>query len=335
MSQNSSFRLKQIAESTGLSLSTISRVLNNKPGVSVHAYEKVMQASEELGLDFSNLKKKPISAHNTVVIMIPDGANPFFHLLLAGVEEVSKRHGLHLTYLNSSNDEYIERQNLQIIEENDFNGAILIPHTNERERYEALLETGTRFVFVDRTIDGLQTPSVTVNNKNGALQATRYLLNLGHSSLLYLGGNKQQSTERERLSGFREALKEAELKPEEQIITEESFNSEFAYEYVKELLQKEKDFTAIFCADDVIAFGAKTAVEDSGLQVPRDISIIGYDDIPFARYVELSTVKQPIIEMGRNAMHLLIDYMSNMIEDTKHITLEPSLVIRSTCGRPQ
>jgi LacI family transcriptional regulator len=196
-------------------------------------------------------------------------------------------------------------------------------------------------VLADRLVEGLRVPSVVTNNENGAYQAARYLLNLGHRRILYMGGDTQLSTENSRLRGFRRAMEEVGAEVDPALVVEESFDSDSAYRRVRSILadgqwRGAKMFTAVFCVDDVIAFGVKAAVENLGLAVPADVSIVGFDDIAFAGYLGLTTVAQPAVEMGRNAMILLVDALEGRLEEEDYtMVLEPSLIIRATCGRPR
>ena len=143
-----------------------------------------------------------------------------------------------------------------------------------------------------------------------------------------------QSTEVERLSGFCDTLEEAgvQIRPEQ--LVEKAFDSQVAFDHIADLLRAGRvEFTAVVCADDLIAYGVISAVREHGLDVPRDISVVGYDDIPAARHIGLTTVRQPAFEMGRSAMLALEDLLSGGVASVRSPVLDPSLVIRSTCAQ--
>ncbi len=326
--------LTELADIAGVSPSTVSRVINRKGGVSREAADRVMKVLQEFDVEPVEPIGKNLSLGKAIAVVIPDGKNPFFHTILFGVEEICRRHDYRIIYFGSQNDEDTEKANLAAILASHIPGLVLISQNPDDEILEKLTAAGKKIVLADRKVRGIRLPKVVTNNENGAYQATRYLLDLGHRSILYIGGNSKLSTEQSRVEGFKRAMSEAGLTLEPELVIEDSFDSDRAFDVVSRFFPEGLPCSAIFCADDMIAFGAKGAVEHYGLRVPDDISILGFDDISFARYMGLTTVAQPAVEIGRNAMLLLIDALENRLEEEDYtMVLEPSLVIRSTCGR--
>jgi LacI family transcriptional regulator len=185
--------------------------------------------------------------------------------------------------------------------------------------------------------------SVVTDNTEGAMQATRYLVDLGHRDIVYVTRPLLVSSLRDRCDGFRRAIRDRGIAPEErQVVTVRAMSTvpsgkdaylEGAYNAVGDLLRNRSRFTAVFAADDIMALGAKKAIEDAGLRVPGDISVIGYDDISIAHIADLTTVSQPAYELGRNSAILLIDLIEGRVKPPRHVTLRPSIVIRRTCRR--
>ncbi len=333
MKKKNNLSIAELARFSGVSPSTVSRVINNRPGVSEEIYNKVLNTIHKYGIHLAEIRSGKIAVKKAIAVIIPDGKNPFFHLILSGVEEICRKHGYQLFYSSSRNNTEEEKRNLQKLLEINIPGIILIPHSNETEGIKKLIDSGVKIVLADRTIEGIDLPYVITNNENGAYQATLYLLDLGHRSFLYVGGDKNLSTEKSRFRGFTRALEEEGVEIEPEMIIEDSFDSERAYDCVREIINRRKKFTAVFCADDLIAFGAKNAIVDAGISIPDEVSIIGYDDIPFAGYMSLTTVYQPAEEIGRNAMLLLLDALHGRLTEPQKIVLEPSLKIRATCAR--
>jgi len=196
-----------------------------------------------------------------------------------------------------------------------------------------LLQEDFPLVFLDRTIENKKTNCVTSANEEGAHQAVKYLLSLGHRDIVYIAGPKYLSTERERYRGFRKGLQEEGVTHRGELVVQGEHDWNTTYGGITRLIDSGKIFTAIFASSDIMAFGAKQALEDRGFSIPDDVSIIGYDDIPFSSAISLTTISQPTYEMGRNAMHLLIDLMKKRVHSPNHIVLRPSIVIRKSCKK--
>jgi LacI family transcriptional regulator len=150
---------------------------------------------------------------------------------------------------------------------------------------------------------------------------------------VYIASPRYLSTENERFEGFTKALEEEGLQLNDDLILHGEYKWSTTYEEVTWLLEDESRFTAVFATSDIMAFGAKQAFEDRGLLIPDEVSIIGYDDIPFSSAISLTTISQPAYEMGRNAMHLLIDLMEKRVRTPHHIVLRPSIIIRKSCQK--
>lgn len=328
-------RLSELAHNAGVSPSTVSRVLNGHPSVSNGMYERVKEAAELLGIDVPRPGDVQKGLRPRVAILIPDGQNPFFSTLVQGVEDVCRRHHYDLVYFSSANRADREQEALDVIAQHDFPAAIIVPHSDDPARVRKLLDERRAIVFADRRLNGVEVPTVATDNEQGAYCATRYLLDLGHRNILYVGGRQDQSTERSRFTGFGRALEESGYDLDPAMVLEGSFEADTAYGLVRDAIKSGKRFTAISSADDMIAFGALNALKDANLAVPADVSIIGYDDIPFAQYASLTTVRQPAAEIGRNAMMLLLDSLSGRLQEPQEVLLDASLVIRSSCSRPR
>ncbi|MDZ7793601.1 MAG: LacI family DNA-binding transcriptional regulator [Spirochaetia bacterium] len=335
MSRKEKARLSDVAFLAGVSESTVSRVLNRQTTVSSTTYKRVMDAAKQFGIEAELPRKAKKNMRNRVAIVIPDGRNPFFNHLTLGVEEVARKHDYDIVYFTYDND--IDRENdlFNVLLDYNFPGIILIPQGNDIRRVKELLAEDRSIVFADRFLEGIDAPRVLANNELGAYHSARYLLDLGHRKILYVGGSKKQSTEGQRFSGYCRALKENHIELDYDMVIEDSFEADKAYSLVMSALDSGRYFTAIFCADDMIAFGAMKAISDKGLSVPDDVSVVGYDDIPFAKYASLTTVRQPAIEIGRNAMTLLLDDISDRLNGAQEIILDASLIIRGSCSQPR
>jgi LacI family transcriptional regulator len=189
-------------------------------------------------------------------------------------------------------------------------------------------------VLLDRTVEAEDLRYVISNDEEGAYLAVKYLVDLGHHEILYFGGDHDTSTEQARLRGYRRAMRGRGLQVGKQSVIECSFDSERAYEAMNALLRGDRQpFSAVFAGNDLIAFGAMRALQESGLKVPRDVSIVGYGDMPFASMISLTSVSCPVLEMSKSAMTLLLHAVDRRFVSSPRIVMRPALVLRSSCSR--
>jgi LacI family transcriptional regulator len=201
------------------------------------------------------------------------------------------------------------------------------------EVVEGLIASRFPLVFLDRIAEDKDTNVVFSDNLEGAYQAAKYLLRLGHHRIAYVAGVKTTSTERDRFKGFCRALEEEGIALDPQLVVNGEYDLEKAYEGTKALISSNVEFSAVFSSNDLMAFGVKQALEEGNLKVPDDVSIVGYDDIYLAHTISLTVIAQPIVEMGRSAMTLLLDLIDNRLVAPQSIVHRPSLIIRNSCNR--
>jgi LacI family transcriptional regulator len=325
--------IHDVAKLAGVSLSTVSRVLNDSSLVSQQTRDKVEYAIEVLHYEKSRTEGNKQSQETKMVgLVVPDLLNPFFPLLINGIEDVSKIHDYSLILCDSENDDALEEKHINTLCERGVDGIILIP-TSSASHVEKLVKKGFPFVFLDRFIEMEGASNVISDNEEGAYQAAKYLLKLGHQRVAIITGPLDLSTEQARLKGIRRALEEEGLAFAEELMACGNYKQDAAYAAVVKLLEDNITFTALFAMNDLMAFGAKKALEERGLRIPDDVSLIGYDDILFSALISLTSVAQPTYEMGKNAMGLLLDLIHERITTPQHIVLRPSMVIRGSCKR--
>lgn len=179
-------------------------------------------------------------------------------------------------------------------------------------------------------------PSVTIDNRRAAYDATRHLLDLGHRDIAYIGGANDFSLSRDRLKGFKSALSRAGLKADESKLFSGDFTPGFGLDAARSILGQKSRPTAIFCASDELAMGAMSAAHGLGLSIPRDLSVVGFDDIEFAAYCipPLTTVRQPMAELGRRAMHMMLQLLEGEAVADSQLVLPHELIVRGSTGSP-
>jgi LacI family transcriptional regulator len=212
-------------------------------------------------------------------------------------------------------------------------GLLLILPVDPGAYVDSIRRRDFPYVLIDHAGLDAHGPSVVATNRQGAIDATTYLIELGHRRIGFITGNQEMGCSRDRLVGYREALLATALPYDEALVREGNFHSPLAYERTRELLALPEPPTAIFAANDVSAFGVMDAVRDAGLRIPEHISVVGFDDIPGASSANpaLTTVRQPLRDMGRTATRMLFASIEDPKRDVERIELATELIVRSTC----
>jgi len=316
-------------------MSTVSRVLNGSSSVRV----EIRQAVERL-LKESNYQKRSISSpkkymSGTIGLVVPDIANPYFTLLIKGIENTVRLFRLSLVLCDSENDTRLEDQIVANLLRAGISGLVLVPaRTGGDSLIHHLVEREFPVVFLDRTPKrNHRISSVTADNSAGAYQAARYLISLGHRNILYLAGSTESSTEIARRDGFEKAIAEQKLKSDDLLHADGDYDWDRAYAEVTALLDARRSFSAVFATNDIMALGAMQALQEHDLKVPEHTSVIGFDDIPFSKLVSLTTVAQHPYEMATRAARLLLDIIEKRVPGPQSLVLMPSLMIRGSCRR--
>jgi len=330
--------IKDVAERAGVSISTVSRVLNGKvkDHMRPETEERVLQAIREL--DYSpNRYARVLKRQRTGVIgvLAPDISNPFFSQLLRGVENVAYRHDYLVLTCDAENSLEKENRYIEILIEERVEGVILISSALQNERVERLLRKGVHLVLADRRVENIEAPMVIADNLKASYLLTEHLLELGYREIGFIQGPKEISTARDRFQGFLQAMEEGGLKVREGHLKEANYTFEGGYKSARELL-KGKLPQAIIAANDLMAIGAIRALEGSDLNVPQDIGVAGFDNIPLATLAKprLTTIDIPAYEMGQEAMEMLLEHLDGGEPMGKAMkTLEVKLVSGDSCKR--
>ncbi|HTO20857.1 MAG TPA: LacI family DNA-binding transcriptional regulator [Spirochaetia bacterium] len=324
-------RLSDVARRAGLSPATVSRAFTDRSQLKPETYEKVAEAVKSLNYRRPRRPAAPTRAY-TVAVILPSILDPYFSVLLHGIDGVAKTYNCNLLFFDSANSLEVETKNVHRFLESGVSGVILVPSADRSPGYDLLKEHGIPTVLVDRLIEQKDASSVVSNDEEGAYLATKYLVDLGHRSILYVGGEHATSTEKARLTGYRRALSEHGIQGLPGLVTECSFDAESSYAAMSRILDEgSTTFTAVFAGNDLIAIGIKKALEDRGRRVPEEISLVGYGDMPFAGLISLTSVSSPAMEMGKSALTLLVHILEHKFISSRRILLRPTLVLRSSC----
>jgi LacI family transcriptional regulator, galactose operon repressor len=328
--------IKDVAERAGVSIGTVSNVLNRPEKVATATREQVLAAIAELGfVRNSSAAQLRAGTSRSLGLIVLDMANPFFQDVAKGVEDVATELGYALMLCNT--DEQAARENwyLQVLEEQRVRGVLITPVALSSERLDALRRRGTPTVLVDRHDPRVDCCSVAVDDVAGGELAGAHLIALGHRRIAYVTGPLTLRQCADRLAGLRKAVAAAGLDPSRviEIVEAPTLKARIGYEAARKLLDSGTDVSAAFCANDLLALGVLRAAVSTGRRVPDDIALLGYDDIEFAAdaAVPLSSIRQPTVQIGRTAARLLLeecDYPGTHAH--QQVMFKPELVVRES-----
>ncbi len=328
--------VKAVAAAAGVSLGTVSNVLNRPEVVSPVTRAKVEAAMASLGF-VRNESARQLRAGSSRIVayLMLDAGNPFFTDVAKGVEDAARAAGLSVFLCNSNEDAEREADYLDLLEQQRVQGVLITPIDQNSSRLRKLTARGTPVVVVDRAIDGGEHCSVAVNDILGGELAIAHLLELGHDRIAYVGGPNTIGQVIDRRDGARRALRKAGKPPENLIeLTTGALTVAEGRGAGQRLagLPAARRPTAAFCANDLLALGLLQQCVSLGLRVPEDLAIVGYDDIEFAAAaaVPLTSVRQPRQLLGRTAAELLLDESSNPDHEHQRVTFTPELVVRTS-----
>ncbi|WP_428508160.1 LacI family DNA-binding transcriptional regulator [Roseateles sp.] len=337
--------IKDVAALAGVSFTTVSHVLNETRPVSADARRRVLAAVEEIGYLPSAVARSLRKSETKIVgVLVPNVQNPFFAELVCGVEECCRLAGYSVFLCNSDNDPKRQQQYMRTLLEKRVDGLLLSSAGDDEALARIFKLASVPSVTVDRLVPGARADRVSVHNQQGAYKAVRHLIELGHRRIACISGPAEFEVARERIEGWRRALHEAGITPDERWVIESDFSSPGGYDAARRLLMAQAQpalgadapFTGIFASNDMMAVGALRAAAELGLRVPQQLSVVGFDDIELSRYVfpALTTVGCSIKELGHEAGRVLIERIENPGAALKDVLLTPRLVVRESTAAP-
>jgi LacI family transcriptional regulator len=334
--------LKDIAQRVGVSVTTVSRALGGYEDVAEETREKVLRAAEELGYYPSatarQLQKRRTDTIGFVIPTFgPRFSDPYFSELLAGIGNEAARHHFDLLVSTRSPDSPGEEEAYRrLVDGRRVDGVLAVRTRVEDPRLWYLIQRGFPFVAFGRSHADDDFPYLDVDGQKGMHDAIQHLIDLGHESIAYVSAPLDLTFATHRLAGYRQALEESGLVYDEELVAVGNLTEEDGYQAAHRLLSLPDPLTAISVANDLMALGAMRAVHECGLRVGQDVAITGFDDIPLAAHAHppLTTVRQPIYDIGRRICRMLIQVIRGESLAEPHILLEPTLVIRESSGAP-
>jgi len=334
--------IREVAARAGVSVATVSNVINRPEIVAQQTRDRVQAAITELGF-VRNESARQLRAgrSRTIGLVVLDVANPFFTDVARGVEDEANKAGLAVILCNSDDQARKENRYLDVLEEHRVHGVLITPVAGASTRLASLQRRGTPVVLVDSRSSSRGQCSVAVDDVMGGDLAMSHLLAAGHERIAYIAGPASIRQVADRHEGALRALRQAGLTAEDLMVIQADslhvFAGQRAGAAIAEMPARSRP-TAVFCANDLMALGVLQEMTRNHIAVPDDISIIGYDDIDFAAAaaVPLTSVRQPRQELGRTAARLLLDEAAGD-ETHRHrqVIFEPELVIRQSTQRPR
>lgn len=304
--------LEHVARAAGVSPSTASRALAGKARecrISPTTEKAILQAAKGLGFQASHVARSLRTQRTGLIgLLVPDASNPFFAAIARKATIYAEREGMSTLLADSHDSIDHERDLLAHLKSRQVEGLIVCPIGDSSSHLRSLTQVGTNVVVVDRWFSDLQLTTVTSENERGAQLATSAMLQMGHRKIGCLQGRPHTSTNDERLLGYRNSLAASGMEPDDSLIDGDDFHEDSGYRSTHTLLDLHPDLTALFALSNQNALGALRALGERKLRVPSDISLVTFDDAPFAEYLAapLSVVRQDIDAIGHVAAELLI-----------------------------
>jgi LacI family transcriptional regulator len=316
---------------------TVSRVVNNHPGVSAETRAKIEAAIAELDYAPSKIASGLISSRTQLIGMIvPDVSNPFFGPVVHGAEVEARRAGYRLLLCNSESDLRLERDYVEDLVQHRVEGLIIAPVSDRSaEHLRRLVTNGFPIVLLDRYIDGLPVDSVRLDNAAAADLLARHLIEKGHRRIAFVTDASNVSTARDRLAGLRKALSGAKVAFDDELVFRTTTDQLGGYRATQQILALSERPTAIFAVNNMIALGAMQALRQAGLSVPDDIALVCFDDIPHLAVISpfLTVIDQPAEQMAEAAAHLLLERISGSASGAaREVSFPGALIVRTSSG---
>jgi len=328
--------IKDIAEEADVSVTTVSRVLNDKPDVSPNTRKNVLEKINELGYKPNSIARGlALQKTNTLGLIIPDISNPFFPDIARGVEDMANEKDYSVIFCNTDNEQKKEKEAIDLMKEKQVDGILLSLSTTNEKELKNLRKLEYPIVQIDRKIPNINYPSITIDNVKSAYTATKYLIKNGHKKIAHITGDLETITGSQRLKGFKKAIFEKNLNLNKSYIKNGDYSKKSGYQNMLALLKSNNPPTAVFIANDLMAVGAYQAVFKLNLSIPKDISIIGHDDIDVTKLVNptLTTMSQPKYQLGNEAVQLLINEIESNKLSNEEIILNTNLINRNSIRR--
>lgn len=328
--------INDVAEKAGVSVATVSHVINETRYVSSELTERVEDAMEELGYHPNTVARSlKTDKTQTIGLIASDLSNPFFSTLLRGVEDKALEKDYSLIVCNT--DETLDKEKLyvDVLSQRKIDGLLIAPTGKSDENLLALRERNISIVLIDRKVEGLEADAVLSDNVVGSSAATRHLIQLGHKRIGIILGLSSVNTSKERLKGYRQALEENDIEYDSNLVKRGHSQVAGGSEAAEELLTMDCPPTAIFSTNNLMTIGAMQGIQKAGFSCPEDVSLVGFDDFEWASTFRprLTTVAQVPYEIGAQAADILFERIEDDTQEVREVRLPTNLKVRESTSQ--
>jgi len=332
--------LKEVAKKANVSITTVSRVINNSSKVNAKTRERVQSAMQSLSFQPNRVAQRlrgNKGRSKLLGLIIPDIQNQFYSSIVRGIEDMSYGNDYAVILCNSDENPEKEKFYLEVLKSESVDGIILPPIRQNGKVIKELIEAGIPVICFDRKLSTQSVDTVVIDNEKGGYMATTHLIEIGHRNIAVITSSLHFSSFEDRLRGYENALREKGIAISQEYIKKgDHRSSEVAKELTIGLLHHKPRPTAIFVMNNQMTLGALEAINEQNLVIPDDISIVGFDDMLWARAISppLTVIKQPGYEMGRRVAEMFFQKVNDPGRDPVQVIMEPKLVIRKSSAPP-
>jgi LacI family transcriptional regulator len=337
--QKSSSRVTivQVAKEAGVSLGTVSRVINDDVHVADETRERVLAVAKELGY-VANRQARGLKGRktNTIGVLVPNLGSGYIGEIMRGIDHELEINQLDLMLFTTQRMADKETKYVANMMQGMVDGLLFLIPRSPSDYIGTLSDRNFPFVLIDNQVADEPCPYVGATNWQGAYKATEYLIELGHKRIAFITGSMDLNSATDRLEGYKSALRTHHIPVNPDLIYEGDYTQPSGYAGATTLLELQEIPTAVFASNDALAMGAMDAVRNRGLRVPEDISVMGFDDVPQSAMIRpaLTTVRQPLEQMGRVATQMIIDILKNPEKETEQMRLPTELIVRDSAQPP-
>ncbi len=333
----SKYSLQDVARRAGVSTATVSRVMNKMKYVSADVKERVDRAIADLQYTPNRVARRlrvREGDRKLIGVLIPDIQNPFYVDVVRGIDELVLQNDYAIYICNFAQDYNREKAYLTRLKSESVDGLIVAPYHEKDKLVISLVNDGFPIVCVDRGLGDVEVDLVVVDNENGAYNAVKHLIELGHRRIGYAGGLFSIPTSRSRKDGYERALMDHGLPVDEELIRFGDSKHGSGKKLAHEFLNMANPPTALFTGNNVITLGALETIHANGIKIPEQIAVVGFDDMPWSISLNppLTAVFQPGYEIGRQAARMLFERLDEPALEPRKIVLNTKLIVRQSCG---
>lgn len=336
--KKSTVTLKEIAEELNISISTVSRALKGHSRISLPTQEKVRLVAEKMGyVSIDTLSEEKQKKSNLIGVIVPKISYHLYAMAISGIEKIAEEHGMHIVVCQSNESYEREKSLVEELVSIGVNGVIasLASETKEFSHFSNLKKNGIPLVLFNRECDDILTHKVTIDNKRAAYEAVKHLIAIGCKKIAYVGGPKELQISQYRAQGYKDALLENNMKVEEEYMVYSRFDKESTLSAARKLLYSPDYPDGILTFSDQIAISVMLAAKERGIAIPKEVSIIGFNNEPVDELLEpsLTSIDQPGFRMGEESARLLLKQMKDFYSPYEKKILKSFLVVRNSTNK--